>query len=88
MPRPWLLLAPLLLALAPRSAAQEVPAELRDRVVHLERGELFVVPRGVEHRPVAPEPCTVLLFEPAEVETAGDSDDPRGLGPDGIQPLS
>lgn len=62
--------------------------ELRDRVVPLERGELFVVPRGVEHRPVAPEPCTVLLFEPAEVETAGDSDDPRGLGPDGIQPLS
>jgi hypothetical protein len=29
----------------------------------------------------------VLLFEPAEVQTAGDSDDPRGLGREGIRPL-
>lgn len=45
MPRPWLLLAPLLLALAPRSAAQEVPAELRDRVVEhrLENGWRFLL---------------------------------------------
>jgi mannose-6-phosphate isomerase-like protein (cupin superfamily) len=61
--------------------------ELRDRVVTLRKGELFVVPRGVEHRPVAHEPCVVLLFEPAEVQTAGDSDDPRGLGREGIRPL-
>ncbi|MDA0948633.1 MAG: cupin domain-containing protein [Planctomycetota bacterium] len=61
--------------------------ELRDRIVTLRTGELFVVPRGVEHRPVAHEPCVVLLFEPAEVQTAGDSDDPRGLGREGIRPL-
>jgi hypothetical protein len=61
--------------------------ELRDRVVTLHKGELFVVPRGVEHRPVAHDPCVVLLFEPAEVQTAGDSDDPRGLGREGIRPL-
>ena len=38
--------------------------ELRDREVWLEAGEMMVVPRGVEHRPVAPEECRVLLVEP------------------------
>ncbi len=51
---------------------------LRDRVVHLEEGQLFVVPRGVEHKPVAPGECHVLLFEPAGVRNTGDAtDDPR-----------
>jgi mannose-6-phosphate isomerase-like protein (cupin superfamily) len=38
--------------------------ELRDRAVDLAAGELIVVPRGVEHRPVADEEVEVLLFEP------------------------
>ncbi|MFG0317757.1 MAG: cupin domain-containing protein [Planctomycetota bacterium JB042] len=51
---------------------------LRDRVVRLEEGQLFVVPRGVEHKPVAPDECHVLLFEPAGVRNTGDAaDDPR-----------
>lgn len=37
---------------------------LRDRVVRLKEGEFFIVPRGVEHKPVAPEEAYVLLFEP------------------------
>jgi mannose-6-phosphate isomerase-like protein (cupin superfamily) len=45
--------------------------ELRDRVVELEEGELLVVPRGVEHRPVATEEAWVLLFEPAATVNTG-----------------
>ena len=37
--------------------------KLRDRDVALGEGELFVVPKGVEHMPVAPEECHVLLLE-------------------------
>jgi mannose-6-phosphate isomerase-like protein (cupin superfamily) len=38
--------------------------ELRDRTVSLDPGELFIVPKGVEHRPVAVEECHILLLEP------------------------
>ena len=38
--------------------------QLRDREVSLEAGELLIVPRGVEHRPVAPQEAHVLMFEP------------------------
>jgi hypothetical protein len=34
-------------------------------------GELCVVPRGVEHKPVAPQPCEVMLFEPASTRNTG-----------------
>lgn len=46
--------------------------ELRDRTVHLGPGELFVVPRGVEHRPVAEEECHLLLIEPRGTPNTGD----------------
>jgi mannose-6-phosphate isomerase-like protein (cupin superfamily) len=46
--------------------------ELRDGVVVLEPGELLIVPRGVEHRPVAERACSVLLFEPASTLNTGD----------------
>ena len=45
--------------------------EFRDREVWLEEGELLVVPRGVEHRPVADEEAHVLLFEPASTVNTG-----------------
>ena len=45
--------------------------EFRDREVWLEEGELIVVPRGVEHRPVAEEEASVLLFEPASTLNTG-----------------
>lgn len=50
--------------------------EFRDRVVHLGPGELLVVPRGVEHRPVADEEVEVLLFEAAGTRNTGNVDDP------------
>lgn len=46
--------------------------EFRDRVVEMGEGDLLVVPAGVEHRPVADEPCGVLLFEPAGTLNTGD----------------
>jgi mannose-6-phosphate isomerase-like protein (cupin superfamily) len=45
--------------------------EFRDRSVDLREGELLVVPRGVEHRPVADEEVCVLLFEPASTINTG-----------------
>jgi mannose-6-phosphate isomerase-like protein (cupin superfamily) len=46
--------------------------QLRDRDVHLGPGEIFVVPRGVEHRPVAAEEVHLLLIEPAGTPNTGD----------------
>lgn len=46
---------------------------LRDRDVPLEAGELFIVPRGVEHRPTAEEEASVLLFEPISTVNTGDT---------------
>ncbi len=45
--------------------------EFHDREVWLEAGEMLVVPRGVEHRPNAPEPVAVMLFEPAATLNTG-----------------
>ncbi len=47
--------------------------ELRDRVVTLESGELFIVPRGVEHRPVARGEVHLLLIEPTGTPNTGDT---------------
>ncbi len=45
--------------------------EFRDRRVPIGEGELIVVPRGVEHRPVAGEEVSVLLFEPVSTLNTG-----------------
>jgi mannose-6-phosphate isomerase-like protein (cupin superfamily) len=45
--------------------------EMRDRSVHLGSGEMFVVPRGVEHRPVATEEAHFLLIEPPGTAKGG-----------------
>jgi mannose-6-phosphate isomerase-like protein (cupin superfamily) len=46
--------------------------EFRDRDVLLKEGDFIVVPRGVEHRPVAEAEVEVLLFEPAGIRHTGD----------------
>lgn len=52
--------------------------ELRDRTFTLEPGELVVIPRGVEHRPVAADgDVEVLLFEPASTLNTGNVRDER-----------
>ena len=48
--------------------------ELRDRIVTLEPGELFVVPRGTEHRPCARKgEVKLLLIDPKDMPNTGDS---------------
>ena len=47
--------------------------ELRDGRVSLEPGELFVVPKGVEHKPVAHEGCSAVIIEPRGVVNTGDA---------------
>ena len=51
----------------------EFTMEFRDRSVTLREGEMIVVPRGVEHRPVADQECHVLLFEPAGIINTGNA---------------
>ena len=53
--------------------AGRLTIELRDRSVRLGPGELFVVPRGVEHRPVATEEVHLLLIEPSGTPNTGDT---------------
>jgi mannose-6-phosphate isomerase-like protein (cupin superfamily) len=55
--------------------------DFRDGPVTLGPGEMLVVPRGVEHRPVADEECEMLLFEPAEVRNTGEVDHPTLTAP-------
>lgn len=45
----------------------------RDKVVPLSANEFLIVPRGVEHKPVAMEEVSVMLFEPANTVNTGDS---------------
>lgn len=45
--------------------------EFRDRTVELQEGEFVIVPRGVEHRPVAENEVEVLLFEPKDLRNTG-----------------
>ena len=45
--------------------------EFRDRVVELGPGQMIVVPRGVEHRPVADDETEIVLFEPAGTLNTG-----------------
>src|SRR4051812_43707330 len=53
--------------------AGRLTIQLRDRDVELGPGELFVVPRGVEHRPKADEETHVLLIEPSGTPNTGDA---------------
>ncbi len=48
--------------------------EFRDKVVKLDAGEMFVVPQGVEHKPVAEQECKILIVEPKGVVNTGDAD--------------
>lgn len=47
--------------------------ELREEAVWIEEGEFIIVPRNVEHRPVAEEEVHVLLFEPVGMLNTGDA---------------
>ncbi len=60
--------------------------EFRDRpAVELRAGDCLVVPRGVEHRPVAAEEAQVIVFEPAGVRNTGNVVDGALTAPGGVR---
>ena len=46
--------------------------ELRDKTITLKEGEFYIVPKGVEHKPIAKEEVHILLFEPLSIKHTGD----------------
>jgi mannose-6-phosphate isomerase-like protein (cupin superfamily) len=55
----------------------ELTIQLRDGDVHLEAGQLYVVPRGAEHCPLTHGEVRAMLIEPAGVVNTGDAGGPR-----------
>jgi len=51
--------------------------ELRDGSVNIREGEFIIIPKGVEHRPVAREEVQIMLFEPATTVNTGDNQQSR-----------
>ncbi|MAG97406.1 MAG: cupin [Rhodospirillaceae bacterium] len=51
----------------------ELTIEMRDGSVTLGHGEMFVVPRGIEHRPVAATECEIVMIEPVGTLNTGDA---------------
>ena len=47
--------------------------EVREGIVTLNSGEMFVIPKGVEHKPVANSECKIMIVEPKGVVNTGDS---------------
>ena len=59
----------------------QIRLEFRDHAVTLNEGEALVVPRGVEHRPVAHDEAQIFLFEPKDVRNTGNIDDETYTAP-------
>lgn len=57
---------------------------LRDGKVSLNEGEMFVVPKGVEHKPVAEQECHILLVEPAGLVNTGNATDSELTAPNDV----
>tara|TARA_R110002050_G_scaffold140_1_gene927 strand:- start:782 stop:1141 length:360 start_codon:yes stop_codon:yes gene_type:complete len=45
--------------------------ELRDKTITLKEGEFYIVPKGVEHKPIAKEEVHIILFEPLSIKHTG-----------------
>lgn len=51
----------------------ELTIHLRNQDLHLKKGELCIIPRGVEHKPAAMNECQILMVEPAGTLNTGDA---------------
>ena len=58
--------------------------QLRDQDITLNEGDFLVVPKGVEHRPVAEVEAHILLIEPKTVVNTGDATDERKIAPEDL----
>ena len=52
----------------------EMKIEFRDKIINLKAGEMCVVPKGKEHRPVAENECKIMVIEPAGVVNTGETE--------------
>ena len=50
----------------------QLKIEFRNKTVTLNEGEIFIIPKGIEHKPIAEEEVQVLLFEPLSTKHTGD----------------
>jgi len=55
----------------------EFDMELRDKTITIHENEFIIIPRGIEHRPVAKQEVSVMLFEPASTLNTGDQRNER-----------
>jgi mannose-6-phosphate isomerase-like protein (cupin superfamily) len=62
----------------------EMRIDFRDGSVELKSGEMFVVPRGVEHKPFAEKECHLMLVEPAGTVNTGDAADGARTAEDNV----
>lgn len=46
--------------------------EFRDKTITLNEGEIYIIPKGIEHKPIAKEEVHVLLFEPLNIKHTGE----------------
>jgi mannose-6-phosphate isomerase-like protein (cupin superfamily) len=51
----------------------EMQIDFRDGLASLKEGEMIVVPKGVEHKPIAEEECQIMMVEPAGTVNTGDA---------------
>lgn len=65
--------------------AGELVIQLRGGGVTLRQGEIYIVPRGVEHRTLAYEETHVVVFEPAGTRNTGNVEHPTLTAPDGVK---
>jgi quercetin dioxygenase-like cupin family protein len=61
--------------------------QLRDQDITLNEGDFLVVPKGVEHRPVAEDEAHILLIEPKTVINTGDAADERKIAPEDLSKI-
>jgi len=59
----------------------ELEIEFRDGKVHLKNGDLYIMPKGVEHKPFAKNECSILLIEPKGTTNTGDAGGERTAEP-------
>ena len=63
----------------------QMQLHMRDRVMDLHEGEFYIVPRGVEHKPVSDGPALVVLFEPAATRNTGQVDHAYTIEPTDLE---
>lgn len=63
----------------------ELELHFRDKVVELSAGELCVIPKGMEHKPVAKELCQIALIEPSTTRNTGNVDHEYTLEADELE---